>query len=575
MSWTDRVWFDANRLRGNAIVSRQHTCAGDRACFPSRMTYPARLWSAAAAVIFALVLAGCGARETRVEEGLRTQTLHLGNGAEPQDLDPHICTAYTDYNILIALFEGLTVIDETTSQAIPGTAARWDRSPDGRVYTFHLRPEARWSNGDAVTAQDFVFSYERILSPGLAAEYAYMLYPLANAEAFNTGKITDFTQVGVKALDARTLELTLAAPTPYLLALIAHQAWFPVHPATIRKHGRPDERGTRWTRPENFVGNGAFTLETWEPNSRIVVAKSPTYWNAVENRINRVVFYPNENIATDESAFRAGQLHVTYDVLPDRIAHYQRTAPDQLRVDPFLESYFIRFNVKRPPLNDVRVRRALARAIDREAIASTLLSGSRLPAYHFTPPDIGGYRAAARVPTDFDAARALLAEAGFPNGQGFPVLNLQMNTDAINAKVMEAIQAMWKRELGISVTLSNADFRVYLDQMRTLNYDLTRARWIGDYNDPNTYLDMFITGGGNNQTGWSNPDYDRLIAEAGRTADQARRFELFQQAEAILLDEAPLAPVFFGTRTYLIHPSVKGWVPSLLGIHRYQTLRLE
>lgn len=519
--------------------------------------------------------AGCRPRETLVEAGLRTQTLHLGNGAEPQDLDPQICTAYTEYNILISLFEGLTVIDEATSQAIPGIAARWDRSEDGLVYTFHLRPEAKWSNGEPVTAQDFVFSYQRMLSPGLAAEYAYMLYPLANAEAFNRGTVTDFSTVGVKALGDHTLQLTLASPTPYLLALLAHQAWFPVHPPTILAHGRLDQRGTRWTRPENFVGNGAFALTAWEPNSRIVVEKAVTYWNAAATRLNSVVFYPNESIAADESSFRAGQLHVTYEILPDRIGHYQTTDPASLRVDPFLETYFLRFNVTRPPLNDVRVRRALARAIDREAIATTLLSGSRLPAGHLTPPDIGGYRSTANVPSDFEAARALLAEAGFPGGVGFPTMNIQMNTDAINAKVLEAIQAMWKRELGITVTLSNADFRVYLDNMRSLNYDISRARWIGDYNDPNTYLDMFVTGGGNNQTGWSNPDYDRLIAEAGRTGDQARRFELFQEAERLLIDEAAIAPVFFGTRTYLIHPSVKGWVPSLLGIHRYQTVWLE
>jgi oligopeptide transport system substrate-binding protein len=532
-------------------------------------------WFLSFVVAIALLLAGCGSRETRVEEGTRTQVLHLGNGAEPQDLDPHICTAYTDYNILIALFEGLTVIDETSSQAIPGTAARWDVSDDGLVYTFHLRPDAKWSNGDPVTAGDFVFSYQRILSAALGAEYAYMLYPLANAEAYHTGQIANFAEVGVRALDDRTLRLTLAAPTPYLLALIAHQAWFPVHPPTVLAHGRIDQRGTRWTRPGNFTGNGAFALKAWEPNSRIVVEKNPHYWNAAANRLHGVVFYPNDNIAADESAFRAGQLHVTFEVLPDRIDHYRRTAPEQIRVDPFLESYFIRFNTTRPPLDDVRVRRALTRAIDREAIATVLLSGSRLPAYHFTPPDTAGFTAEARVTTDFASARALLAEAGFPGGRGFPTLNLQMNTDAINAKVLEAVQAMWKRELGIDVTLSNADFRVYLDHMRTLNYDLTRARWIGDYNDPNTYLDMFVTGGGNNQTGWSNATYDRLIADAGRTADPAQRFALFQQAEAILLDEVPLAPVFFGTRTYLIHPSVKNWVPSLLGIHRYQTVWLE
>ncbi len=521
-----------------------------------------------------LLLAGCRQRETLVEAGIRTQTLHLGNGAEPQNLDPQLSTAYTDYNILIALFEGLTVIDEATSAAIPGTASSWDVSADGLTYTFHLRPEARWSNGDPVTAHDFVFSTERMLTPALAAEYAYMLYPLVNAEAFNSGTLTDFSQVGIKATDDHTLQLTLHAPTPYLLALLAHQAWFPVHPATILKHGSMEQRGTRWTRPENFTGNGAFILSEWAPNSRIVVERNPHYWNNPSTRLNAVVFYPNDNIGVDESSFRAGQLHLTYDVLPDRIGHYRRTAPDTLRVDPLLETFFLRFNLNHPPLDDIRVRQALARAIDRDAIANRLLQGSRLPAHFFTPPNTAGYTARAGIPTDFEAARSLLAEAGYPGGNGFPQFEIRMNTDAINAVVLEAIQAMWKRELRIDVTLSNADFRVYLDQMSTMSYEILRSRWIGDYNDPNTYLDMFVTNGGNNHTGWSHPEYDRLIAEAGRTTDPATRFELFQQAEAILLDEAPIAPVFFGTRSYLIHPSVQGWVPSLLGIHRYQTIWL-
>lgn len=523
----------------------------------------------------AVFLGACTKRESVVESGPATQALHLGNGAEPQDLDPQLATAYTDYNILIALLEGLTVIDEATSQPIAGTAERWDVSEDGLTYTFHLRRNARWSNGDPVTAADFVFSFQRILSPALAAEYAYMLYPLANAEAFNSGRLTDFSQVGAQAIDEHTLQLTLASPTPYLLALLAHQAWFPVHPPTILEHGRIDQRGTRWTRPGNFVGNGAFVLSEWSPNQRIVVEKSPTYWNAAQTRLESVTFYPNENIAADESNFRTGQLHVTYDILPDRIEHYQQIAPELLRVDPLLETYFVRFNVNHPPLDNVLVRQALSHAIDREAIANRLLYGSRLPAYFFTPPNTAGYTARARVETDFETARRLLAEAGFPGGQGFPRLDILMNTDAVNSKVFEAIQAMWRRELGIEVTLSNADFRVYLDHMRTLNFEIMRSRWIGDYNDPNTYLDMFVTDGGNNHTGWSSPEYDRLIAEAGRTADRAARFELFQQAEAILLKEVPVTPVFFGTRTYLIHPSVRGWVPSLLGIHRYQTLWLE
>ena len=522
-----------------------------------------------------LLTTGCQKRETPVEAGLRTHTLLLGNGAEPRDLDPHITVAYTDYNILVALFEGLTVIDEATSLPGPGIAASWDISPDGCVYTFHLRPDAAWSNGDPVTAQDFAFSIERILSPELASEYAYMLFALKNAEAYNAGKLSTFAEVGAKALDARTLQLTLAQPTPYLLSLTAHQAWFPVHQPTLLKYGKAHERGTRWTRPENFVGNGAFTLEEWTPDQRIVVKKNPRYYGAAQNQLERVIFYPVANLTVDENNFRAGQVHITYDVLPDRLDAWRHEAPNQLRVDPFLETYFLRFNVTRPPFTDKRVRQALARAIDRDAIASSVMRGSRVPATSLIPPNTAGYTSTAHIPTDFDAARRLLAEAGYPGGKGFPKVEVKMNTDPVNTKVFEAIQQMWHKELGIDIALSNEEYRVYIDSMQTLTFSLLRSRWVGDYNDPSTFTDMFTSVSGNNNCGWKNPAYDQLIASAANTQDTARRFALLQQAEALLLDEAPIAPIVFGARTYLIHPAVKGWVPALLGVHRYQTVRLE
>jgi oligopeptide transport system substrate-binding protein len=522
-----------------------------------------------------LAAGGCARRETAAEAARRAHTLLLGNGAEPQDLDPQVCTAFTDYNVLISLFEGLTCIDEKTSQAVPGAAERWEVSPDGLTYTFHLRPGGQWSNGDPLTAEDFVYSFRRILSPALASEYAYMLYFIRNAEAFNDGKILDFARVGARAVDALTLEIRLDHPCPFLPAIAAHQAWFPVHRATLEKFGAAERRGTSWTRPENLVGNGPFLLKEWKPNDRIVVVKNPLYWDAARNRLDSVVFFPNDDIATDENNFRAGQLHATYDLLPDRIAHYRRDAPQYLRIDPFSESFFLRFNVTRPPLDDRRVRQALARAIDREAIARDLLYGSRAPAYALTPPDTAGYTPKARIPTDFEAARRLLAEAGYPGGKNFPRLAIQMNNDAINAKIMEAIQQMWHRELGIDVELISQDFRVYLDNQRRLAYQISRSRWVGDYDDPSTYLYMFKSDSGNNETGWSNPEYDRLNDEADRAVDPARRYALLQQAEAILLADAPIAPIFYGTRTYLIQPYVKGWEPSLLGIHRYQYVELQ
>lgn len=521
-----------------------------------------------------LALPACRPRQTAVEAARADQTLLLGNGAEPGDLDPHLATALTEFNIILALGEGLVSIDEASGQPLPAAAESWEVSEDQLRYTFRLRPDAKWSNGDPLRAADFVFSFERILRPALAAEYAYMLFPLRGAEAFNSGETSDFSTVGVSAPDERTLVLELAAPTPYFLGLLANMSWFPVHPPTILKHGKIDERGTAWTRPGNYVGNGAYELKTWVPNDRVEVVRQPHHHSDAARGVRRVVFFPTDNVPADEAAFRAGQRHATYELLPDRIATYRREAPELLRIDPQLETVYLRFNTTRAPLSDPRVRRALALALDREAITASVLQGSRVPAHHYTPPGAGGYEARARQPHDLAAARALLAEAGFPEGKNFPRLELLINTDDVTRRIMEAVQAMWRRELGVDVNLVSQDFRVYLDAMKGLDYDVARARWVGDYDDPNTFLDMFVSGGGNNQTGWSSPEYDALIAAAAKTADGAARLELFQKAEAHLLEQAPIAPLFFGTRVHLLHPDVRGWHPSLLGYRRYQTLSI-
>ncbi|PTY08249.1 peptide ABC transporter substrate-binding protein [Opitutaceae bacterium EW11] len=521
-----------------------------------------------------LSLAGCTRRESPAEEGRRTHTLHIGNYAEPRDLDPHVVVAYSDYNILIALFEGLTVIDEATSEARPGIAESWDISPDGLTYVFHLR-NALWSDGAPVTAEDFAFSIQRILTPKLASEYSYMLYPLKGAEEFNLGKTTDFSTVGVQVIDPKTLKLTLGRPTPYFLTLLGHQAWYPVQKAAVLKHGDPFIRSNGWTKPGEFVGNGAFVPESWIQDQRLVVKKNPKYWNAAANRLERVVFYPIASPQVEEVNFRSGLLHITYEVLPDRIDAYRREHPEQVRVDPSLETLFIRFNVTKPVLNDKRVRQALARAIDRETIASAVLRHSKFPANSLIPPNTAGYNSPYKIPSDFAAARRLLAEAGYPDGRGFPRFEIQMNTDPANMLIFEAVQQMWRKELGIEVSLAQLENRVYLDNQHSLAYEINRSRWVADYNDPSTFTDLFLSNSGNNDTGWKNADYDRLVDAASREPDRAKRFELLGRAETLLLDEAVIAPIYFGTRTFLIRPEVKGWVPSLLGIHRYQTVWLE
>jgi oligopeptide transport system substrate-binding protein len=524
---------------------------------------------------FLLLAGGCARRETPAQTGIHDQVLYLGNGSEPRDLDPHVVVSFNDFNVVLALFEGLTGIDERTSQPIPALAERWTTSADGLVWRFHLRPGARWSNGDALTAQDFVFGIRRALAPKLASEYAYVLYPIRNAEAFNAGRLADFSQVGVRAPDDQTLEVTLARPTPYLAAAATLPAWFPVHRTSIEKLGQFDDRAVPWTRPANMVCSGPFLLKEWSPGNRIVVERNPNYWDARHVRLSRMVFYPIENASTQEAAFRAGQLHLTSDVPLSKIAAYRRDNPTVLRIDPFLDTAFMRLNVRRAPFNDRRVRQALARALDRTALVQDVTLGGQQPAHCLTPPNTAGYTARAAIPDDFAAARQLLAEAGFPGGRGFPKVEIQFATRELNQRLLEAVQQMWRRELGIAVTLANKEQRVWLNDERQLNYDLSYAHWIGDYVDPSTFLELFTSDGGNNSTGWTNAGYDRLVAAAGAEQDPHGRYELYQQAEAMLLDEAPIVPLFFGTRVFLCHPAVKNWRPALLGIHQYKDVYLE
>ena len=522
-----------------------------------------------------LALIGCQKPETNVEKGNRLQILHKGNGQEVQDLDPQTVNSVSEFNILSALLEGLVAEDPQDLHPVPGVAERWDISDDGKTYTFHLRANAKWSNGDQVTSHDFIESYHRILSPALAADNAYMLYAVANAEAFHKGKLSDFEQVGFRAPDAQTLVVSLTSPTPYFLSLLSNYSWYPVHIPTIRKYGPVNERGSRWTRPGRFVGNGPFTLEEWRLNVRVRVKKSATYWDAERVALNGIVFHTIDSLNVEERAFRSGQIHLTDAIPINRIDPYRRDHPELLRIDPYLGTYFYRANVTKPPLNNRLVRRALAMAIDRVAIVEKVTRGAQLPAGSFTPPNTAGYTSAASIPYDVPGARRALAEAGFPEGRGLPPIEILFDTSENHRTIAEAIQQMWRHNLNVAATLVNQEQKVYFDSRRQMNYQVVRSSWIGDYNDPNSFLNLWVTGGGNNLTGWSNPEYDRLINEASMTGDQAARYAAFQQAEAILLDEAPVLPIYFYTHGFLIVPSVKGWYPTILDHHPYKYVHLE
>jgi oligopeptide transport system substrate-binding protein len=521
------------------------------------------------------IFVNCLHKTTSVQKGIEQQILHIGNFVEPQDLDPHIITGVQEFRIVSALFEGITILDPKDLHPLPGAAGNWIISSNGRTFTFFLRKNGKWSNGEPVIASDFVFSFKRMLSPRLGSEYSYMLFCIKNAEAYNKGVIKDFSEVGVKALDDTTLIISLAKPTPYFLSLISHSSWFPVNPKTILKFGTIDERGTRWTRPENLVGNGPFTLDRWKLCTVIELKKNPTYWDRARVRLNRICFYPIDNMQTEERAFRTGQLHITSFLPLNKIEWYKAHDPGVLRLDPYLATYFYLININRPPFNDVRVRRALSMAIDRESIVKNILKGGQLPAYNFTPPNTGGYTCEPQLRFDTTEARRLLADAGFSASKPFPPFSLLYNTAETHHTIAQAIQEMWKKYLGIKVTLKNQEWKVYLAATHARDYDIARMGWSGDYNDPNSFLDMWITGGGNNRTGWSDPAYDSLIAQASQCPDQAGRFALFKKAERILLDQIPIIPIYFFTNDFLVHPSVKGWYPNILNIHPYSFVYLE
>jgi len=526
--------------------------------------------------VFLAALNACTGGESNVTIGNRDGILHYGNGSEPQGLDPHVVTGVPENHLIRALFEGLTVKNPYTLEPEPGVAESWDISEDGRVITFHINPRAKWSNGDPMTAEDYVWSWQRALNPAMGNLYAYMLFPVKNAEAYASGKLDDPSQMGIKALDKLTLQVTLNEPTPYFIQLMDHYSTFAVHRPTIEKFGDATTRFTKWTRVENMVGNGAFILKDWSLNRRIVMAKSPTYWDADKVRLNGIVFYPTENIVSEERMFRAGQLHYTAGIPLEKIPVYQAMENTPYVQAPYLGTYFFLINTNRPPVDDVRVRQALSMAVDRETLADTVMQKSVFPAYSITPPGTLGYQPPKLFGFDVEKARALLAEAGYPDGEGWPGLEITYNTSESHRKIAVALQQMWKEALNIDITIANQEWKVYLDSVTQMNFQIARRGWIGDYVDPNNFLDLYLTDGGNNNTGYADPRYDELIL---RRAPQAKtreeRFARFFEAETMLMKEMPIIPVYTYTSKHLINPSVHGMPANLMDSVNFKYVWLE
>jgi oligopeptide transport system substrate-binding protein len=496
------------------------------------------------------------------------QVFRINNMVEPESLDPGVVTGVPEHRILSNLFEGLTTTDPNDLSPRPGMAASWTVSKDGLVYTFKLR-DARWTDGKPVTAHDFVYAWERVLNPKMGAKYAQQLFYLKNGEDYNKGRITDFSQVGVKALDDRTLQATLRCPTAYFLDLTSFYTLYPVPRWAIEAHGKD------WVKPGKIVSNGPFRLASWVPQKELMLEKHPQHWDATTVKIQKVVYIPTDDVNTAYKQFLAGDSDWVPQVPTSQI-DAARNRPE-FYVTPYLGTYYFRFNVTKPPANDVRVRKALSMTVDRESLTRFVTKAGEIPTSTFVPAGMRGYEGVRGLGFDVAAAKKLLAEAGYPDGKGFPKLELLYNTNELHRVVTQAVQQMWKDHLGIQVDLVNVEWKVYLSRQSSLDYQLSRAGWIGDYVDPNTFLDMWITGGGNNQTGWSNKRYDDLIARAACKIVNARdRMRALQEAEQILVvDEAPIMPLFTYVNKGMLSRRVKGWSPNILDQHPLKYISLE
>lgn len=485
--------------------------------------------------------------------------LRISLETEPAYLDPGMLTETASFDVAIALFEGLVGYDPKTARAIPALASHWEISEDRTVYTFHLQPTAQWSNGEALTAQDFVYAWERVLNPATGAEYAFALHYIKNGKAYNQGTLKDPSQLGVRALDAHTLQVTLEQPTPFFLDFLCFASFYPVPRAVVEQYG------SQWTKPEHIVSNGPFRLTQWKVNDELTVVKNEHYWDRAHVRLPGIRFFPIEDLETALKMYEAGDLDVAASV-PDKRIPTLTGRPDFV-LSPMLAVDFYRLNVTKPPLNNLKARQALALAIDREAISKEYLQNAKYASASLVPPGVGAYQPASGLVFDPVRAKALLAEAGYKDPATFPTITLYYNTDATIKLAAQIVQRMWKEHLGINAELRNEEYKTLLSRVNTMDYQIARSRWIGDYVDPNTFLELFLSGSTINRTGWANPQFDQLMAQANRAADPAQRNRLLQQAEGVLLNEAAAIPIYIHTKPYLIRPEVQGYFANISDRH--------
>lgn len=524
-----------------------------------------------AAVMMLSLVAGCGGNNekesSQADNNTSEQYIRYNLGAEPETLDPAKMTGLPEGTAINALLEGLTRYDaDNTPQ--PAIAESWDISPDGLSYTFHLR-DAKWSNGEPVTADDFVYAWLRALDPNTAADYAYQLFYIKGAEAYNssTGEKED---VAIKAVDAKTLEVTLKAPAPQFLGLTAFTTYMPIN-------AKLDQANKDWAKSgETYVGNGPFKLVKWAHNQKLEMVKNEHYWDAANVKLAKLDMTLVESHDTAYNMYQTDQVDVLVESIPTQEIPQLKTS-GELKIFPDSALYFYRFNVEKKPLDDLRVRQALSMAIDRQAIIDNITQAEQKPAFGYVPfgfidadsKDFQANSGNAFFKEDLAAAKKLLADAGFPDGKNFPKLKLLYNTNESHQKIAQAVQQMWKKNLGIDIELLNQEWQVYLDSMDHQNFDICRAGWSPDYLDPMTFVDMFVSEPpeNNNDTNWSSKDYDALVKDANSTGDQEKRMAAMHEAENLLMKDLPIMPIYYYTKPCLIKENIKDLLIPPFGLY--------
>ena len=498
--------------------------------------------------------------------------LRVGNMGEPASLDPHYVSGTWENRIVGDMYLGLTT-EGPDGKTVPGAAESWTISDDGLVYTFKLRQHS-WSDGTPVTADDFVFAMRRILEPATAAEYASLLYTIKNAEAVNTGKAKP-EELGVRAIDNSTLEITLAGPTPYFIDQLPHYTAYPVPKHLVEKFGK------EWSKPENIASNGPYMLAEWVPNDHVTLVKNPKFYDAASVSIDKVVLYPQEDRTAVQKRFRAGEIDVATDFASDQIDWLKANLPNETRIAPYLGIYYYPINTRKAPFSDKRVRLALSMAVDRETIVDKVMKTGEIAAYSFVPPGTLNYGEPSYAPFKGlnqaereKTATGLLQEAGF--GPDKPLkLQLRYNTSENHKRIAVAVAAMWKK-IGVEAELFNSYVKVHYADLKQGNFDVARAGWIADYNDPQNFLYLLETRTGpNNYGGYSVKEFDDLMLAASKTADMKKRADLLAKAEARAMEDQPVIPIYYYVSKNLVSQKVKGWVDTVNDIHRWRYLTLE